>query len=179
MRAATASIVAATAAAVLSTNVAHNMGQHRSSPAVFRVASTCSYRDGGALPDPKCTPGAINHAVTQRTIRKTICKPGWATSVRPPETATEPLKFKAMRAYGDSTAAGQAGRYEYDHLIPIELGGALLDTRNLWPEQHAGTDGSYAKDVRENRLRVLVCVGAVKLAAARRIMRTDWRQPLP
>ena len=28
-------------------------------------------------PDPKCTPGALNPAVTQDTIDRTICKSGW------------------------------------------------------------------------------------------------------
>lgn len=172
MKAGTALIVAATAAAVGAGSLVNNHSQGA-------TGSGCHYRADGALPDATCTPGAINHAVTQQTIKKTICKQGWTATIRPPASVTEPEKFASMRAYGDSTAVGEAAKYEYDHLIPLELGGAPNDTRNLWPERRAGTDGSYAKDKRENRLRVLVCLGTVKLAAARRLMRTDWRQPLP
>lgn len=138
--------------------------------------SPCHFRDGGALPDPRCTPGAVNHTVTQKTIRTTICTPGWAASVRPDVTVTEPWKFRAMRAYGIDTSAGHAQLYEYDHLIPIEVGGAVLDTRNLFPEPHEpAATGSYAKDKVENRLKAEVCAGKVTLAAARRAIRTDWR----
>lgn len=145
---------------------------------------TCVYRDAGALPDPHCTPGATNPAVTQRTIAKTICKAGWTSTVRPPESVTEPEKFASMRAYGVPTTAGHAGLYEYDHLISLELGGAVNDTRNLWPEPHttpltAVDAGSFAKDKVENRLHAEVCAHKITLAVARKAIRTDWRNPAP
>ncbi|MGH9029797.1 MAG: hypothetical protein ACRDV4_09305, partial [Acidimicrobiales bacterium] len=40
--------------------------------------------DGYALPDPACTPGAVDTAVTQANIRSTICSSGFASSLRPP-----------------------------------------------------------------------------------------------
>lgn len=142
----------------------------------------CTLRAGGALQDPRCTPGAVNLHVTQTTIRQTICKPGWAASVRPPVTTTEPWKFRAMRAYGIDTTPGHAQLYEYDHLIPIELGGAVLDTRNLFPEPRhvqvaAADEGSFAKDQVENRLKREVCATppVLTLAKARQAIRTDWR----
>jgi hypothetical protein len=36
----------------------------------------CRYRDAGQLPDPRCTPGSIDPAVTQANIRRTICVSG-------------------------------------------------------------------------------------------------------
>src|SRR6476646_6717367 len=36
------------------------------------------------LPDPDITPGALNRAVRQSTIKKTICRSGWTTTIRPP-----------------------------------------------------------------------------------------------
>ena len=36
--------------------------------------------------------------------------------------------------------------YEFDHLIPLSLGGALRDPRNLWFEPIAGAWGASAKD---------------------------------
>lgn len=37
-----------------------------------------------------------------------------------------------MISYGDPTPIST---YEEDHLIPLELGGAPSDVRNLWPER--------------------------------------------
>jgi len=36
-----------------------------------------------------------------------------------------------MQAYG---FIDSPGNYELDHLIPLELGGAPEDVKNLWPE---------------------------------------------
>src|SRR5438270_13269006 len=37
----------------------------------------------GADPDPGCTPGALNPAVTQATIHQTICVSGYTKTIRP------------------------------------------------------------------------------------------------
>jgi len=56
--------------------------------------------------------------------------------------------------------------YEEDHLIPLEIGGAPRDARNLWSEAYAGPCGAQVKDKLENRLHALVCDGTLTLAAA-------------
>jgi hypothetical protein len=119
-------------------------------------------------PDPRCTPGALNPAVTQATIDRTICVHGWTATVRPPESVTEHEKAASMAAYGD---AGSLGDYEYDHFVPLELGGATNDPRNLWPEQGASPN---PKDAVENKLRSEVCDGQVSLAAAQREIVNNW-----
>jgi hypothetical protein len=119
-------------------------------------------------PDPRCTPGALNPAVTQQTIDQTICVSGWTKTVRPSESVTEPEKLASMAAYGD---AGAAHDYEYDHLVSLELGGARNDSRNLWPEPGASPN---PKDSVENALHRLVCDGQLSLASAQRIIATDW-----
>jgi hypothetical protein len=119
-------------------------------------------------PDPHCTPGALNPAVTQETIRQTICVAGWTSTVRPPESITEPEKKASLTAYGDS---GPLGAYEYDHLIPLELGGATNDRRNLWPEPGGSPN---PKDSVESWLRERVCDGRMSLAAAQRAIARDW-----
>ena len=43
--------------------------------------------DDGRLPDRRCTPGAIDPAVTQADIQSTICVTGYADTVRPPVAA--------------------------------------------------------------------------------------------
>jgi hypothetical protein len=128
-----------------------------------------------ALPDPACTPGALNPAVTQADIGRTICTAGWTSAVRPPEGVTEPEKWASMAAYGID---GLAGEYEYDHLVPLELGGAPNDPRNLWPElDYPGGGDGYdlnPKDRIEYLLNREVCAGEVTLATAQREIASDW-----
>jgi hypothetical protein len=138
-------------------------------------AGSCRARGTGLtqLPDRRCTPGAVNPAVTASTIAGTICRSGWTATVRPPERVTEPEKLASLRAYGESGAS----RYEYDHLVPLELGGAVNDSRNLWPEpDYARREGFYLnpKDRVETKLKHLVCSGQITLAAAQRQIAADW-----
>jgi hypothetical protein len=81
---------------------------------------------------------------------------------------TEPEKLASMSAYGDG---GSPSDYEYDHLVPLELGGAVNDARNLWPEP-GGTPNP--KDAVENDLRRMVCAGEMALGTAQRIVATGW-----
>jgi hypothetical protein len=140
------------------------------------AAGTCHARGDGlyARPDPRCTPGALNRAVRQSTIGATICRSGWTRTVRPPESVSEPEKLASMRSYGDGT---YASRFEYDHLVPLELGGASNDPRNLWPEpDYASFSGFYRnpKDELERALNRMVCDGLMTLAAAQRAISRDW-----
>ena len=139
-------------------------------------AGSCHARGSGLfeLPDPRCTAGALNPAVTQRTIGSTICATGWTSTVRPPESVTEPEKFADMRAYG---IAGRASGYEYDHLVPLELGGAVNDPRNLWPEPDYPVGRGYylnPKDHLERALNRLVCRGEMTLSRAQVLIARDW-----
>ena len=127
-----------------------------------------------ARPDPRCTPGALNPAVTQSRIGSSICRSGWTATVRPPESVTEPEKFASMDAYGDR---GSASSYEYDHDVPLELGGAVNDPRNLWPEpDYSSPSGFYLnpKDHLERALNRLVCRGEMSLSRAQRLIADDW-----
>ena len=83
------------------------------------------------LPDPHCTPGAVDPQVTQTDIGSTICSSGFTSTIRPPESVTEPEKEASAAAYGYSGSFHVA---EYDHLIPLELGGDPNDPANLWIE---------------------------------------------
>jgi hypothetical protein len=117
---------------------------------------------------------------TARTSPVTVASPTQTRdAVRPPESLTEPAKLRAMAAYD---ARGPASGYEFDHLVPLELGGSS-DLRNLWPEPEAGspsqfdstdTDGLNAKDGVEDRLHAAVCSGRVPLVAAQTAIGSDW-----
>jgi hypothetical protein len=123
------------------------------------------------LPDRRCTPGATNSAVTQADIGTTICRSGWTTTVRPPESYTEPLKIAQIAEY--HYADRKVGDYEEDHLIPLELGGSPKSVKNLWPEYDAGKIPN-AKDAVENALNRAVCSHKVSLKAAQTAIAVNW-----
>ncbi len=137
---------------------------------------TCHYGSdaGDPLPDPRCTPGALNPQVTQGTIGSTICRSGYTSSIRPPESITEPEKRASAAAY---TYTGSFSTGEYDHLVPLELGGDPNDPANLWVEPNDNpnaTSTANSKDVLENRLNDLVCAGQLSLATAQAAIASNW-----
>ncbi|MBV8928225.1 MAG: hypothetical protein JO152_03765 [Mycobacteriaceae bacterium] len=132
---------------------------------------TCHYRaagNGDTLPDPNCTPGATNPKVSEDTLATTICKTGYTKSIRPPRDVTDAEKRSSAAAYGYT---GPLSGVEYDHLIPLELGGDPNDPRNLWVEPGASPN---PKDGIESKLHQLVCGGSVSLVAAQQAIATDW-----
>ena len=130
------------------------------------------------LPDPDRTPGAINPVATQDNLAATVCKPGWAKSVRPPSAYTSALKVVQILEYG--YADRNPSHYQEDHLVPLELGGAPRDKRNLWPEPltvtlaDGTTIGANEKDDLEDALHLQVCAGTVLLADAQLRIARDW-----
>ena len=140
------------------------------------AAGACSARGSGldARPDPRCTPGALNPAVTQASIGSTICHSGWTATVRPPASITAREKVASMAAYSDRA---RLSAFEYDHLVALELGGAVNDSRNLWPEpDYPSRSGFYLnpKDHLERALNRLVCAGRMALAEAQRLIAGNW-----
>jgi hypothetical protein len=128
----------------------------------------------GALPDPTRTSGALNPEVRQDTIGSTIRIRGWTRTIRPPQRYTSALKRQQLREFGYTDL--RMGDYEEDHLVPLGLGGAPYDPRNLWPEPRAIANGWNAsvKDELETALPRLVCSGQVPLAEAQRAIARDW-----
>lgn len=141
----------------------------------------CSYRQQGpdplrVLPDPDCTPGARNPHVTQANIGATICRTGWTATIRPPQSVTSKIKRQALADYGLTSSA--SATTELDHLLPLEVGGAPADPRNLWPEpNYAHPPAPYVhnpKDAVELQVRNAVCRGQVSLATAQAALLTNW-----
>ena len=137
---------------------------------IVSSASLCRARVeyGYILPDPVCTPGAINPNVTQGNIGQTICAYGWTKTVRPPASYTEELKRSQISEYGETRTIYD---YEEDHLIPLELGGAPSDPHNLWPDPGASPN---RKDDVESAANRAVCDGTMTLAAAQHQIAADW-----
>jgi len=61
--------------------------------------------------------------------------------------------------------------YEFDHLVPLELGGTPNSAANLWPELGASPN---AKDKLEGVLHDLLCAHRITLTVAQYMIATDW-----
>lgn len=126
------------------------------------------------LPNPRLTPGATNPRVTQATIGSTICVSGYTKTIRPPESYTEPLKYRQLDSGYNLGGDTRASHYEEDHLIPLEVGGNPTSVKNLWPEPWNTFWNAGKKDTLENTMHRLVCSGAVTLVVAQRVFATNW-----
>jgi hypothetical protein len=136
--------------------------------------------DKEPLPDPKCTPGAVDGRVTIASLGSTVCrKGGYTASVRPPAAMTEAAKKKIMAAYGIPWS--EASKYELDHEVELAAGGAS-DVRNLWPEPNTFVSGQAKessfvhndKDQVEADIFDALCTGKVDLVEAQNTMAEDW-----
>lgn len=134
------------------------------------ILSSPSY--AADLPDPHITPGAVDPNITQHNIQQTVCQKGYTKSVRPPRNFTDKLKKRQIREYG--YADTDPRHYEEDHLIPLNIGGAPDDPRNLWPQPRSSEWNADKKDALEFSLYKQVCNGRVPLDEAQRDMATDW-----
>ena len=147
------------------------------------AAGSCHYRYTSSkqpLPDRRCTPGARNPKVKPSTLATTICKPGYTARIRPPSSVTAAEKRANAVSYHYRGPLTQA---EYDHLIPLELGGDPNDPRNLWVEPpspgHKGSQGfRNPKDSVERKAKSLVCNGRVPLAVMQRAIAVNWATAL-
>ena len=148
-------------------NTRSNLISDNMTPVPSPITGKCHIING-TLQDPNCTPGAIDPRVTQENINSTICVVGYTKTVRPPVSVTEPQKLESMKQYG---LIDSPSNYEFDHLIPLEIGGAPDDMKNLWPEPHSS---SYTKDGLENYLHDQVCSGNMKLEEAQKEIATNW-----
>lgn len=144
-------------------------------PPARTKTSGCVVKMG--LPDPACTPGAVNFALT----REQVCSMH-ATDERHTHSAVIRETFVA---YGVSRDDGV--EREDDHLIPLWLGGADNEIANHWPQIYedwsalkAGTLpesklGAHAKDRLERWLHIWVCKDGNSLKEAQRMIATDWK----
>jgi hypothetical protein len=125
------------------------------------------------IAEMKPPPGAINEAVTQANVRRTICRPGWLASLQPPATFVHEAKARLVKEHG--IADGDAAKFELDFLIPIALGGHPRKPENLWLVPSEGAWSARTKDRLEAKLRHLVCSGEITLGEARDAVRSDWK----
>lgn len=141
------------------------------SVSIGHPSKTTGCKSDGVLPDPECTPGAIDPQVTEQLISQTICVSGYSGEVRPSTSVTNKIKIAQLAAYGFD---GTMKDYELDHLISLELGGCADCVANLWPEPYNLTMGARQKDKVENYLHKQVCSGAMTITEAQQEIATDW-----
>ena len=124
------------------------------------AASAASWPAGFVLPNHHLTPGAYGHSFAQ------VCPHVSAVLENGrPSTAVKNQIYAEYHITYHPT-----GKYEIDHLVPLELDGSNAKA-NLWPEPGLHNK----KDVLENRLHSLVCARKVSLATAQHAIVTDWR----
>lgn len=135
----------------------------------FPPKNSCQagHEQGYELPDPQCTPGAVDPVVSSANIGTTICTQGWALKQEVAKGLREPEKVTALAAYGDPD---RPDAYQLDRVIPIELGGAKNSAKNMWPEP----GGTNTKDQLESTLHDLVCSHKLALATAQHAIASDW-----
>lgn len=140
---------------------------------------------GIPLPDPACTPGAVNPTMTLQILTSGDFKTGCERDV-----ASSPTEKKATYAgYGTIKPKNNTGKKqtcELDHLVSLEIGGA--DTvDNIWPQ--CGPKGAKLnkryfkrKDMVENYVAALIKDGTIdtpaKLAEYQHKIASDWTQLL-
>lgn len=127
-------------------------------------------------PSPTLTPGLSVPGLTAADV----CAPGYARAARKSADAgIRRLKPVVAQAYGVRPSDWK--RYEFDHFVPITLGGHPDSEKNLWPQPHrnvagVGAWGSEAKDRLEDRLHLEVCSGKISLKAAQEEIASDWTE---
>jgi hypothetical protein len=134
---------------------------------------------GLPVPDPACTPGAINPNVTVAVLKSK----GFNTHCDRNQATTAAQKSRTYIYYGIHQPVNNIGKTqicELDHLVSLELGGAdTLD--NIWPQ--CGPDSVALrqryfrmKDKVENYLARQVKKGRMSLEEAQRGIAADWTQ---
>jgi hypothetical protein len=136
-------------------------------------------KGGFPMPDPNCTPGAINPTITVAVLKD----PNFRTCCIRDKVESELDKHIAYKWYGiaaPSRDEGQDQVCELDHLVPLELGGGdSMD--NIWPQ--CGPDAVTLnqryfkqKDQVEFYLADHVKAGSMDLAKAQQAIAADYTQ---
>jgi hypothetical protein len=141
--------------------------------------------DGLQLPDPLCTPGAVNPTVTAEVLRN----PTFRTGTVRDQLTTPAQKQIVYIWYGITKPKGNVGpnqTCEIDHLISLGLGGSDA-LANLWPQCQAPGSAPVPVGKREFKIKDAVAElslmrevkAGADLADIQQRIATDWTQFLP
>jgi hypothetical protein len=146
-------------------------------------AATChtQMKNGYPVPDPTCTPGAINPSLTLSILKhpsfRTECVRDKATSA-----SAKAATYGAYSIDHPKMNTGDNQTCELDHLVSLELGGAdTLD--NIWPQcgpPDVDLKQRYfkQKDAVENYLADEVKAGHMSMHDTQAGIAADWTQYL-
>lgn len=115
---------------------------------------------------------ALNPDVTEATVSRTICIPGYAKSVRPASSYTRGVKVKLLRKAGIDES--RTSDFELDHIVPLALAGHPRKPSNLELRPWAGEHGATRKDALEAQIHTLVCHQAITLNEAQACVAEKW-----
>lgn len=120
------------------------------------------------LPVAQVTPGAVGSIDPA-----VVCVHGYSRTVRPRyDYAWRRFRVTVFRAYG--IPHEQWRSYTIDHLVPLALGGAPEDLRNVWPEPKAE---AKRKDEVEDALVAATCYRQIlTLHDAQAAIARNWAQ---
>ncbi len=156
--------------------------QHVEEAAQPAAPAHCTVRispTGYPLPDPVCTPGAVNPTVTIEILRD----PGFRTTLLRDNASSAKDKAKTYERYRiahPKRNTGKTQQCELDHVCSLELGCA--DTvDNIWPQCGPAKvplkqRWFKIKDAVENWLAREVRAGRMDLHEAQHAIATDWSQ---
>ena len=113
----------------------------------------------------------LNPDVTPATISTTICQTGWTQTVRPYVGDMKRIKAEMLAKIGEPIE--RRNQYELDHLIPLALGGAVIDRRNLALQP---IDEAREKDAIEVCVSSIVCQGKLDLEDAQSAIWENWQK---
>jgi hypothetical protein len=113
-------------------------------------------------------------------LAATICKPLWTRGIRPPIAWTDALKLSFVSDKGISPS--DISKYELDHRMPLELGGAPGSPAPLltWENVNLSLESPASpnpKDADENFLKNEVCANRLTLTQARQRLIDKWLGP--
>jgi hypothetical protein len=170
-------------------------GDRAMTPVQLPPAQTCRSdlkKNGFAVPDPACTPGAVNPTLTLTALKdpafRTDCVRNQATPESRSSSEEHSSKHFKTDTYGwygvpkPTDNEGKNQTCELDHFISLELGGAdTLD--NIWPQcgpADVTLDNRFfkEKDTVENYLAWMVKHGEMELDEAQKGIAADWTQYL-
>jgi hypothetical protein len=141
--------------------------------------------NGMGLPDPLCSPGAINPTLTIEVL----LDPDFRTGMVRDHLTSADAKRKTYIWYGITPPAHNTGpdqTCELDHVVDIGAGGAD-SLANIWPQCQAPGAPPVAVGDREFKTKdrfaehsvMRLIKGGADLAATQRKIAADWTQFLP
>ncbi|SAL07639.1 hypothetical protein AWB81_08204 [Caballeronia arationis] len=117
-------------------------------------------------------PELLDPRVTQETIFKTICQPGYLETVTPPLSNRLQWKKQLLRERGvDPETAWQ---YTFDFHVPVLLGGTPTNAANFEIVRWEGLSGARRKRRLTVLLKRCVCSGETSLMRAQQVISENW-----